>query len=142
MVGTDHHIHTQEGGNNQFVKLSFLKGCIRTRHPFTRLNQHDKRSQCKDGFNDTDRGIGLIHPAECCRCLDRKYVDHEVSNHQYANQWIKPFALFTYAEEICPERDNQHSHQRYFGQHSQKLTVIYIHFLSVLFRVKPLQIQN
>ena len=129
VVGTYHHVHTQEGGEGEHVELALLEEGIGAAHPLAALDEHDECAEGEDALDDTDRGCGIVHAAKGNGRLYGSEIEQGVGKHEHTHQRTEPctgslevgaslYIGYTGgSKEVCNEDDYQNSHKAYFGHH-------------------------
>ncbi len=132
VVGTHHHVHSQEGGDDQFVELSLLEIGVLTKQPLARLNHHDERAEGKDGLDDPHAVVGHIHATKGGDGGGGRDIDQDMGQQQQSHHRVEPLARTILAflgcgEQVDKEDNDQDGHERDLRNHVEKLTIIDIH---------------
>ena len=132
MVGAHHHVHAQQGGDDELIELALLEAGVVALQPLARLHHNDEGAESQDGLDDTDGRARGIHAAKGGGGLRGEDVDEDVGHEHHAHQRVEPAAVGGHAGLGCREKvgqkdDNQHGHQRDLGYHVEELTIIDMH---------------
>jgi len=118
VVGTYHHVHTQQGRDNQHIELTLLEGCVLTAQPLLSLYHHDEGTQSQDSLQYTGSRTSGVHAAKCLCSFCREDVEGDVSHHQETYQRIEPLTVCALGTaEVSNESDQQNYHQGSFWNH-------------------------
>ncbi|CUO88119.1 Uncharacterised protein [Segatella copri] len=118
VVGTNHHVHTEQGRDNQHIELTLLEGCVLAAQPLLSLYHYDEGTQCQDSLQNTGSRTCCVHATKCLCGFCWEDIDGNVSHHQETYQRIEPLTVCALGTaEVSNESDQQNYHQGSFWNH-------------------------
>ena len=121
VVGTHHHEHTQQGGEDQHVELALLEAGVLAAHPLAALNEHEECSEGKHGLDYAGGRRTLIHSAEGYGTVAGEQAEEHLDEHECAHERVEPLtALFTRTtgcEQVGEENHNEAQGEQHLGFH-------------------------
>ena len=118
VVGTNHHVHTQQSRENQHIELALLEGCVLTAQPLLGLYQDYQCTKRQHGLENTSGRTRGVHSTKgrCGFC--REDINGDVSHHQETYQRIEPLTVCALGTaEVSNESDQQDCHQGSLWNH-------------------------